>query len=91
MYWVNSQMANYRQNSLDAGIYIIDKHKYPYLQQIKIVLYTRSSIKFYSILCMCRVGQLQIRCSVYTGNYIMDKHNIKWKTNYRQAVEEITY
>jgi hypothetical protein len=33
-------------------------------------------------------GQLQTRRSVYTGNYSMDKHNIKSKTNYRQAQEE---
>jgi hypothetical protein len=32
--------------------------------------------------------QLQTEHSVNTGNYIMDKHNIKSKTNYRQAVEE---
>jgi hypothetical protein len=33
-------------------------------------------------------GQLQTQHSVDTSNYIMDKHNIKSKTNYRQAVEE---
>jgi hypothetical protein len=27
MWRVNSQTANYRQHSLDAGIYIIEKHK----------------------------------------------------------------
>jgi hypothetical protein len=32
-------------------------------------------------------GQLQIQHSVDTGNYSMDKHNIKSKTNYRQALE----
>jgi hypothetical protein len=37
-------------------------------------------IQFYSILYMCRVGQLQAEPSVYTGNYIIDKHNIKSKT-----------
>jgi hypothetical protein len=35
-------------------------------------------------------GQLQIEHSVNTGDYIMDKHNIKSKTNYRQALEENT-
>jgi hypothetical protein len=33
-------------------------------------------------------GQLQTQHSVDTGNYIMGKHNIKSKTNYRQALEE---
>jgi hypothetical protein len=33
-------------------------------------------------------GQLQTQHSEDTGNYIMDKHNIKSKTNYRQALEE---
>jgi hypothetical protein len=33
-------------------------------------------------------GQLQIEHSVDTGNYIMDKHNIKSETNYRQVLEE---
>jgi hypothetical protein len=35
-------------------------------------------------------GQLQTEHSVDTSNYIMDKHNIKSKTNYRQALEENT-
>jgi hypothetical protein len=35
-------------------------------------------------------GQLQTEHSVDTGNYIMDNHNIKSKTNYRQALEENT-
>jgi hypothetical protein len=35
-------------------------------------------------------GQLQTQHSVDTGNYIVDKHNIKSKTNYRQALEENT-
>jgi hypothetical protein len=30
-------------------------------------------------------GQLQTEHRVDTSNYIMDKHNIKLKTNYRQA------
>jgi hypothetical protein len=33
-------------------------------------------------------GQLQTQHSVDTRKYIMDKHNIKSKTNYRQALEE---
>jgi hypothetical protein len=33
-------------------------------------------------------GQLQTQHSVITSNYIMDKHNIKSETNYRQALEE---
>jgi hypothetical protein len=33
-------------------------------------------------------GQLQTKHSVGTGNYIMDKHNIKSKTSYRQILEE---
>jgi hypothetical protein len=33
-------------------------------------------------------GQLQTQHSVDTGNYITDKHNIKSKTNYRQALEK---
>jgi hypothetical protein len=33
-------------------------------------------------------GQLQTENSVDTSNYIMDKHNIKSKTNYRKVLEE---
>jgi hypothetical protein len=33
-------------------------------------------------------GQLQTQHSVDENNYITDKHNIKSKTNYRQALEE---
>jgi hypothetical protein len=32
--------------------------------------------------------QLQTQHSGDTGNYIMDKHNIKSKTNYRQVLKE---
>jgi hypothetical protein len=32
-------------------------------------------------------GQLQTLRTVDTGNYIMDKYNMKSKINYRQAVE----
>jgi hypothetical protein len=35
-------------------------------------------------------GQLQTQYSVDIANHIMDKHNIKSKTNYRQALEENT-
>jgi hypothetical protein len=33
-------------------------------------------------------GQLQTQHSVDTSSYIMDKHNIKSKTNYGQVLEE---
>jgi hypothetical protein len=33
-------------------------------------------------------GQLQTQHSVDTGNYTMDKHNIKPKINYRKLLEE---
>jgi uncharacterized membrane protein len=32
--------------------------------------------------------QLQTQHSVHKSTYIMDKHNIKPKSNYRQALEE---
>jgi hypothetical protein len=35
-------------------------------------------------------GQLQRQNSVNTGNYTIDKHNLKSKTNYWQALEENT-
>jgi hypothetical protein len=35
-------------------------------------------------------GQLQTQHKVDTSNYIMDKHNIKSKTNYKQALQENT-
>jgi hypothetical protein len=35
-------------------------------------------------------GQLQTQHSGDTSNYIMDRHNIKSKTNHRQALEEKT-
>jgi hypothetical protein len=40
---------------------------------------------------MCPVNRYKAnnrQHSVDTGNYIMDRHNIKTKTNYRQALEE---
>jgi hypothetical protein len=36
-------------------------------------------------------GQLQTRHSADASNCIMDKHDIKSKTNYRQALEEKPY
>jgi DUF971 family protein len=33
-------------------------------------------------------GHLQAQHSVDTGKYIVDKHDIKRETNYRQALEE---
>jgi hypothetical protein len=33
-------------------------------------------------------GQLQTEHSIDTSNYIMNKHNIKSKTNYRQALDD---
>jgi hypothetical protein len=35
--------------------------------------------------------QLQTQHSVDTSNYIMDKHYIKSKTNYKETLEETTY
>jgi hypothetical protein len=35
-------------------------------------------------------GQLKTQHNVDTGNYIMDKHNIKPKINYRKVLEEST-
>jgi hypothetical protein len=35
-------------------------------------------------------SQLQTQHSVDTSNYIMDRHNIKSKTNYKQALDEKT-
>jgi hypothetical protein len=40
---------------------------------------------------MCQVSSYKANYrqrSVDTGNYIMEKHNIKSKTNYRQSLEE---
>jgi hypothetical protein len=34
------------------------------------------------------LAQLQTRHSVDTGNYIMDKHNIKSKINYKKLLDE---
>jgi hypothetical protein len=33
-------------------------------------------------------GQLQTQHNADTSNYFMDRHNIKSKTNYRQALKE---
>jgi hypothetical protein len=47
-----------------------------------------NSIQLY-IIYVPSQGQLQTQRSVDKGNYSMDKHNIKSKTNYRQELEEI--
>jgi hypothetical protein len=48
------------------------------------------SIKFFIIYVPSQQlhGQLQTQRSVDTGNYIMEKHNIKPKINYRKLLEE---
>jgi hypothetical protein len=52
-----------------------------------------NSIQFFIIYAPSQQpqGQLQTQHSVDTGNYIKDKHNIKSKKNYRQALEEETH
>jgi hypothetical protein len=47
-----------------------------------------NSIKFFIIYVPSQQlqGQLQTQHSVYTGNYIMDKHNIKSKTYYKNVI-----
>jgi hypothetical protein len=58
-----------------------------------IIIYSNNnSIQFFIIYVPSQQlqDQLQTEHSVDTGNYIMDKHNMKSKTNYRQAVKEIT-
>jgi hypothetical protein len=54
--------------------------------------YNNNSIQFFIIYVPSQQlqGQLQTEHRVDTSNYIMDKHNIKSKTNYRQALEENT-
>jgi hypothetical protein len=49
-----------------------------------------NSIKFFIIYVPSQQlqCQLQTQHSVDTSNYIMGTHNIKSKTNYRQALEE---
>jgi hypothetical protein len=49
-----------------------------------------NSIKFNYLLFMCRVNSFKATYSVDTSNYIMDKHNIKSETNYRQGLEKNT-
>jgi hypothetical protein len=66
--------------------------------QIKQITYTErsiiinqfNSVQFFIIYVPSKQlqGQLQTQNSVDISNYIMDKHNIKSKTNYRQALEE---
>jgi hypothetical protein len=45
-----------------------------------------NSIQFYRPIIYVP-SQLQTQHSVDTGNYIMDKHNIKSKINYRKLLE----
>jgi hypothetical protein len=49
-----------------------------------------NSIKFFIIYVPSQQlqGQLETQNSVDVGNYIMDKHNIKSKINYRMLLEE---
>jgi hypothetical protein len=47
-----------------------------------------NSIVYYLCAESTATRQLQTQHIVNTGNYIMDKHNINSKTNYRQALEE---
>jgi hypothetical protein len=56
------------------------------------IQYNDNSIKFFIIYVPSQQlqGQLQTQHSVDTSNYIMDKHDIKSKTNYRQVLEENT-
>jgi hypothetical protein len=49
-----------------------------------------NSIQFFTIYVPSQQLQVQLQTqrSVDTSNYIMDKHNIKSKSNYTQAFEE---
>jgi hypothetical protein len=51
---------------------------------------TNNSIQFFTIYVPSQQlqGQLQTQHRVDTSNYIIHKHNIKSKTNYRQVLEE---
>jgi hypothetical protein len=73
---------------------------------LNIFLHTTNSIQFNSLIIIIIIiiiqffiiyvpsqqlqGQLQTQHSVDTGNYIMDKHNIKRKRNYRKLMEDNT-
>jgi hypothetical protein len=57
------------------------------------VMMTMMMIQFFIIYVPSQQlqGQLQTQHSVDTSNYIMDKHDIKSKTNYRQVLEGTTH
>jgi hypothetical protein len=50
--------------------------------------YSSFFIIFIYVLSQQLRGQLQTQHRVDTGNYIMEKHNIKPKINYRKLLEE---
>jgi hypothetical protein len=60
---------------------------------ITVIAYYKIIIIIYSLFFIIYVpsqqlhGQLQTQHSVDTGNYIMDKHNIKPKINYKKLLE----
>jgi hypothetical protein len=62
------------------------------LQVISIRIVLNNSIKFFIIYVLSQQpqGQLQAQHSVDKSSYILDKQNVKSKTNYRQALEENT-
>jgi hypothetical protein len=66
---------------------LIKLKQYYHIKNIK-----NNSVQFFIIYVPSQQpqGQLQTQHSVDTSNYIMDKHNIKSKTNYRQVLEENT-
>jgi hypothetical protein len=51
-----------------------------------------NSIQFFFIYVLSQQLQVQLQTqhSADIGNYIMDKHNLMSRTNYRQALEEET-
>jgi hypothetical protein len=52
------------------------------------ILHNNNLIFYYLCAKSTAKSQLQTQHSVETGNYIIDKQNVKTKTNYRQAVVE---
>jgi hypothetical protein len=73
-------------------IIVISIYLYHYNHQHhnRINNHDNNSIQFFIIYVPSQQLQDQLRTqrSVDTRNYIMDKHNIKSKANYRQAQEE---
>jgi hypothetical protein len=67
-------------------------HDYWFYVHSSCTNYHTYKFKFFIIYVLSQQsqGQLQTQHSVDTGNCIMDKNNIKSKTNYRQALEENT-